>query len=167
LRFGPLGAGEVGSILIESHGVNPVEARALAAASGGSLARALDEKTGGFAAARRTAQEALQRAAATADPRRRLEVARQLAGKGASERGEVGQRFEALALILRDLGLLSAHADARFLANADLEAALGSLGRAYDTERSLRAFSAVGRALAALERNASPKIVADWLVLQL
>jgi DNA polymerase-3 subunit delta' len=167
LRFGPLGAGEVGAILIESHGVNPVEARALAAASGGSLARALDEKTGGFAAARRTAQEALQRAAATADPRRRLEVARQLAGKGASERGEVGQRFEALALILRDLGLLSAHADARFLANADLEAALGSLGRAYDTERSLRAFSAVGRALAALERNASPKIVADWLVLQL
>ena len=30
-----------------------------------------------------------------------------------------------------------------------------------------RAFSAVGRSLTALERNASPKIVADWLALQL
>jgi hypothetical protein len=31
----------------------------------------------------------------------------------------------------------------------------------------VRAFAAVERARAALERNASPKVVADWLVLQL
>jgi hypothetical protein len=31
----------------------------------------------------------------------------------------------------------------------------------------MRAFTAVDKALGALERNASPKIVADWLVLQL
>jgi hypothetical protein len=31
----------------------------------------------------------------------------------------------------------------------------------------MRAFGAVDRALGALERYASPKIVADWLVLQL
>jgi hypothetical protein len=31
----------------------------------------------------------------------------------------------------------------------------------------VRAFSAVDRALAAIGRNASPKIVSDWLALQL
>ena len=34
--------------------------------------------------------------------------------------------------------------------------------QAFDGERVLRAFAAVDRALGALERNASPKIVADW-----
>jgi hypothetical protein len=37
----------------------------------------------------------------------------------------------------------------------------------FDPDRSLRAYTAVDKALAALERNASPKVVADWLVLQL
>jgi hypothetical protein len=31
----------------------------------------------------------------------------------------------------------------------------------------MRAFGAVDRALAALDRNVNPKVVADWLVLQL
>ena len=46
-------------------------------------------------------------------------------------------------------------------------AELDTLARAYDSRRSTRAYAAVDQALAALERNASPKIVADWLVLQL
>ena len=37
----------------------------------------------------------------------------------------------------------------------------------FDSRRSADAYAAVDEALAALERNASPKIVADWLVLQL
>ena len=37
----------------------------------------------------------------------------------------------------------------------------------YDANRSVRAYTAVDEALAALERNANPKVVADWLVLQL
>ena len=39
--------------------------------------------------------------------------------------------------------------------------------KAFDGDRTVRAFSAVDRAVAALERNASPKIVADWLAFQL
>ena len=39
--------------------------------------------------------------------------------------------------------------------------------RSFDGDRALRAFSAVDRALAALERNASPKIVADWVAFQI
>jgi DNA polymerase-3 subunit delta' len=167
LRFGPLAPADIARILVDRWSWDAVEARATAAASGGSLSRALDARDGGFAAARRTAQQALQRAAATPDPRRRLDAARDIAGKGAAERAEVAQRLRALGSLLRDLGVLSTRADERWLSNADLKTALQALQAAYDGERLVRAFTAVDRALAALERNASPKIVADWLVLQL
>jgi hypothetical protein len=42
-----------------------------------------------------------------------------------------------------------------------------ALASAYDSDRTVRAYASVDQALAALERNASPKVVADWLVLQL
>jgi hypothetical protein len=58
-------------------------------------------------------------------------------------------------------------ADRGALANTDLAPQLEPLTRTYTGERSMRAYTAVDQALAALERNASPKIVADWLVLQL
>ena len=58
-------------------------------------------------------------------------------------------------------------ADVRALANPDLTQTLERLSQTYQGERGLRAFTAVDRALAALDRNASAKIVADWLVLQL
>ena len=44
---------------------------------------------------------------------------------------------------------------------------LQGLAPSFDRARLVRAFAAVDRALGALDRNASPKIVADWLVLQL
>jgi len=44
---------------------------------------------------------------------------------------------------------------------------LEAMSRSYDADRSVRAYAAVDKALAALERNAAPKIVADWLVLEL
>jgi len=68
---------------------------------------------------------------------------------------------------LRDLAVLTTHAPGTALVNLDLRADLEPLARQYDRDRLARAFSAVGRSLGALERNASPKIVADWLVLQL
>ena len=61
----------------------------------------------------------------------------------------------------------AAHADASTLANTDLQSQLTTLSRSYDRERTTRAYSAVDQALAALERNASPKVVVDWLVLQI
>jgi hypothetical protein len=44
---------------------------------------------------------------------------------------------------------------------------LERLLRSYDHDRILGAFAAVDKALNALDRNASPKIVADWLAFQL
>ena len=83
------------------------------------------------------------------------------------ERDDLAVCLRALSSLLRDLGILSTRADARMLANADLQADLSRLTAAFDSARSMRAFQAVDRALGALERNAGPKIVADWLVLQL
>jgi len=72
-----------------------------------------------------------------------------------------------MASLLRDVELLSTGADAGALANPDVRPALERLTGAYRGERGERAFTAVDRALVALQRNASAKIVADWLVLQL
>jgi hypothetical protein len=53
------------------------------------------------------------------------------------------------------------------LANADLRHELDAFARAFDGRRCAAAYAAVDEALGALERNANPKVVADWLVLQL
>jgi len=69
--------------------------------------------------------------------------------------------------LLRDMGVLSAQGEAAVLANADLAPQLRTIARAFDSDRIVRAYASVNEALDALEGNASPKIVADWLVLQL
>ena len=112
--------------------------------------------------ARDAAAQLLQGAATSTDPRRRLDGAKALTG-GAGDRDELARRLLAMSSLLRDLGLLSARADERTLANADLTPQLHALARDYDGDRALKAFSVVDRALWALDRNASPKIVADWL----
>ena len=53
------------------------------------------------------------------------------------------------------------------LSNVDVEDALRRLAPAFDLERVTQAFAALGRADAALGRNASPKIVADWVAVSL
>ncbi len=58
-------------------------------------------------------------------------------------------------------------ADPSAIANADLQPQLTALSSAYDGDRVTRAYAAVDQALAAIERNASPKVVVDWLVLQI
>jgi hypothetical protein len=83
------------------------------------------------------------------------------------DRDELGRRLQLVSSMLRDLGVLLTRADERTLANADLKPALQRLAGAFDSDRAVRAFSAVDRALAALDRNASPKIVADWLAFQI
>jgi len=62
---------------------------------------------------------------------------------------------------------MASQADAAVIANADLRSDLEALSRSYDANRSVRAYAAVDEALAALERNANAKVVANWLVLQL
>jgi hypothetical protein len=64
--------------------------------------------------------------------------------------------------LLRDLSALSASSDVA-LANTDLDADLRSLLGSFQANRLVDAFDLVDRAEHALGRNASPKIVADWL----
>ena len=82
-------------------------------------------------------------------------------------RGLLTACLRATASLLRDLGMLAVRADASELANSDLRPQLAALSRSYDGDRATRAYQAVDEALAAIERNASPKVVVDWLVLQL
>jgi DNA polymerase III subunit delta' len=166
LRFGPLAPSEVAEVLMREHDVPSAEAHAAAAGSDGSIGRALAGGSDEVVDDREAAARLLQAAATSADPRRRLEGAKVLAG-GASDRDDLARRLRAVSSLLRDLAVLLSRADERALANADLKPQLQSLLRSFDGDRALRAFSAVDRALSALDRNASPKIVADWVALQI
>jgi DNA polymerase III subunit delta' len=170
LRFGPLSAAEVAQALVRDHKYSETDARAAAADADGSVGRALSADSADLTQARDEARRLLEQTARTEDPARRLEVARDLSGtKGtsASDRDQMAACLRALASLLRDLGVVATQADRGVLANADLEAQLEKLTGSFDHRRSLRAYAAVDEALNALERNASPKVVADWLVLQL
>ena len=172
LRFGALSAAEVSSLLVRDHGYSSSDAWATAADADGSVGRALASQTSDVAEARAAAQQLLERAARTTDPARRLEAARDLspAKSGSAqtdERDRLAVRLRTLSSLLRDLGLIAAGAEAGMLANPDVRPQLEALSSAYDGRRSTRAYTAVDTALAALERNANPKIVASWVVLQI
>ena len=171
LRFGRLAPGEIAAVLMRDHGYAAADAHAAASAADGSIGAAIEGASGDYVEARRAAAALLTGVAAAADPHRRLAGAKALAGtgpvRGARDRDELARRLRAIASLLRDLGVLLSRADERGLANADLKPLLSGLLGSFDRDRTLRAFSAVDRALAALERNASPKIVADWLAFQI
>jgi DNA polymerase-3 subunit delta' len=169
MRFGRLAPRDVAAVLMTRHEFTEADAFAAASLSDGSVGAALEGGVEGFVDAREAAAGLLERVAASDDPRRRLDGAKALVGaaRGGSDREELARRLHALSSILRDLGVLLSRADERSLANADLRPLLERLRGSFDGERALRAFSAVDRALSALERNASPKIVADWLAFQI
>jgi DNA polymerase-3 subunit delta' len=170
LRMGALAPADVAAALMRDHGYAEADARAAAAEAEGSIGLALAAQSVDVTDARATAHQLLEYAARVTDPARRLDAARNLTGKkstAASERDQLAVCLRVLASLLRDLGILAAHADPQSLANADLHGDLERLTSSFDSERSMRAFAAVDRALAALERNASPKVVADWLSLQI
>jgi DNA polymerase-3 subunit delta' len=165
LRFGRLAAEDVADVLMKSHGYDKAEAQAAAAAADGSVGDALEGGLDDYLGARDAAVEVLQGVAGSTDPRRRLDSAKTIAGGG--DRDEVRLRLRALASVLRDIGVVGANADERHLANADLAAVLRRLVGAFDRVRVSNAYAAIDRALEAIDRNASPKIVSDWLAFQL
>jgi DNA polymerase-3 subunit delta' len=165
LRFGPLSAADVAGVLVRDHGFEAGDARAAAAASGGSVGRAMAEGAEDAMTAREAAARLLHSAASSSDPRRRLDGAKALVGGGSADRHDLSRRLLAMSSLLRDLGLLAVRADAHALANADLEPQLRALQQTYDADRTIAAFALVDRALDALDRNASPKVVADWVAL--
>ena len=115
----------------------------------------------------------LQAVARAADARARLESMGELVGERPSrstpgaDREDLAARLTALLSVVRDLSILATRANGNALANLDLTSELESLSGFYGCDRAVRAFFAADRALWALRRNASPKIVADWLALQL
>ena len=105
--------------------------------------------------------------ASSIDPRRRLDEREAADRAAARDRDDACAPARALSSLLRDLGVLLSRGDERWLANADMKPLLRRVCvHAFDGDRTVRAFAAVDRAVAALERNASPKIVADWLAFQ-
>jgi DNA polymerase-3 subunit delta' len=176
LRFARLSAQDVAHVLVRDHGYTAADAQAAAADVDGSVGLALAAASVDAARARAAAMSLLERVARGVDPARRLDVARALTPTGSTggnrtagqgERDQLAGCLRSAAALLRDIGILATRAGTELLANPDLQGELAPLVAAYDSERSMRAFHAVDRALAALEQNASPKVVADWLVLQL
>lgn len=171
LRFGRLSAAEVAEALTRRYGYAESEAPAVASASGGSLGRALAEASDELRDARHAAQRLLTTSARSDSPKQRLVGSAEFA-KGAGVRAGAGRevvarRLRALASLVRDLQLCASHADRRLIVNRDLSGDLDAMVGLFDYRRLTRAFGAIARGLRALERNASPKIVADWVALQL
>jgi len=171
VRFSPLSPDDVASWLMTTKRMNETKARDIAAVVRGSLAAAAAVAEEGIGSFRAGAQRALELVAEARDTRDRLAATAAIVGKGkgtgASEREALSEHLHAMAALLRDLGVLATRADAGAVANVDLRPALEALSPSFDHDRTIRAFEAVDCALAALERNGSPKTVADWLVLQL
>jgi len=173
LRFGTLTTEEVANQLIHRHGYTAPDARAAAAEADGSMALALERRSVDLIEARAIAQRLLEHVARSKDPARRLEAAELIKAKtqmpSAEERNRLATSLRALRSLLRDVAVIATQADSRLLVNPDAEADLRNLATAFDDRRSRRAFAAVEEAIAAIAspRNASPKLVADWVVLQL
>jgi DNA polymerase III subunit delta' len=120
--------------------------------------------------ARDVAQRVLGHVAGGTDARR-LDAAKDLlmntGGAAAADREQVAAHLDAMASLLRDISAIGARANTAVLANADLRPALERLAPAFPRDRTVTAFSAIDRALEAIEGNVGVKVVADWLVLQL
>jgi len=132
------------------------------------VARALARESGEFEADREAALgllSAVGRGAVVG----RLAAATSLAKHGTKRRDReaLSDRLAIVASLIRDLAALGTPDADVALANADLGASLGELASSFDAERLSAAFSAVERADAVLARNASPKIVSDWLAVTL
>ena len=153
-------------MLVEHAGVDKAAASALASASGGSVSRALSEKSGDLNDDRDAALAIL--AALRKSVGDQLKASATFA-KNESDRRDreaLSARIDALSSLLRDVGaILSGSNDT--LANADLERDLRALAPHLTAERVIAGYAALGRAQQALERNAGPKIVADWVALHL
>lgn len=174
ISFGHLGTRELAELLVRCHGYEESAARAAASAAGGSAGRAVQLASGELAAARDAALALLTAVARGRDARGRLEGAKRLldrqgggAAGGKARRADLAHRLRALASLLRDITLLASGADRAVLANPDLHDRFAALAPPSAARWGVTAFAAVDEALEATERNASPKVVADWIACRL
>jgi len=172
LRFQPLDAADIAAALMK-RGRSETEARAIAATAAGSLGAALAAAAGDFMDARDVAVRVLAHAAAVDDPRRRIDLAKDLLAKtgagGSKDREQLSTNLRAMSSLLRDVELLFVERDGQapaMLANGDVRSDMERL-TPFRGQRGVDAFAAIDRALAALDGNAGVKVVADWLVVNL
>jgi DNA polymerase-3 subunit delta' len=181
LRFGRLSPLEIEGLLVERHGFDAQQARAASLVGEGSVAQALASSSEEGGMTRGLIEQVLQTVQSARSPADRLRAAGMLLEPGeaprprgrtkgkslsASDRELLGQRLASLTATLRDVAALSTGADRRCLSalpTSELEA----LGQGFGTERLLAAFATIAKAQEALDRNVSPKNVADWLAMQI
>ena len=174
LRFGGLPAAEIVDLLMLEHAYKRGEAQAAAGSADGSVSRALEAGSGEHLQARESVTAVLRALAPAPNSKRRLEVGKNLAearrggrSSASADRETLTRRLRVLGALLRDLQVVSSRGESAWLSNADIERELKELARSYDAERARCGFVSVDRAVHALTRNASPKVVADWLALRL
>jgi len=170
LRFGRLTADEVSALLVRDHEHAEADARAVAALADGSVGQALALGSTDVSVLRETALLLLTEAAGRADVPGRLQAAGAVvSGPSRKDRSreELGVVFRLAASMLRDIEAINSGADPRVLANPIVAADLHAIARAFAGDRAREAFSAVDRALFALDRNAGPKVVTEWLSMQI
>jgi DNA polymerase-3 subunit delta' len=169
LRFGRLTETEVAEVLARDHGFAAREARAAAALADGSIGQALALTHADLAVIRETALQVLQHTARNPAVASKLQSAATIIGplKKERTREDVGLVLRVLASMIRDIELLNTGADVRVLANPAMSDELGALTRSFGGERAREAFGVVERAMAAIERNAGPKVVAEWVATQI
>lgn len=170
LRFGRLTADEVSAVLVRDHEHTEAEARAVAALADGSVGQALSLASSDVAVLRETALLLLRQTAGRADVQGRLQVAGAVTGgpsKKDRSREEIAVVLRLTASMLRDIEAINSGADPRVLANPIVAADLRAIARDFAGDRAREAFVAVDRALFALDRNAGPKVVTEWLSMQI
>jgi DNA polymerase-3 subunit delta' len=163
LRFGFLTTEDVTRVLVDRCGIDRDQANLLASVSGGSVSRALAAEAGNLTDDRAAALDLL---AAAAGPglAGRLRASASLVKHGSKRRDReaLRARLAAASSLLRDLGAL-ATAGPDAVVTVDQADALRRLAPAYGSERASAGFATLVAARDALDRNASPKIVADWV----
>jgi hypothetical protein len=65
--------------------------------------------------------------------------------------------------LVRDVSVVHAGSDARLLANGDRPDDVQRLARTLSPQAARAAFATLNRALDAIDRNAGPKLVVEWV----
>ena len=166
LRFGPLAERDVAKVLVAHGGVDKIKAGALSAASGGSVSRAMAEQEGDIGDDRDAALGVLRAVGRSVGDSLKASAALAKHDSDRRDREALAARLDVIRSLLRDLGALAARRP-DMVQNNDLADVLDGMASRFDLTRVTGGYAALARAESALERNASPKIVADWLALHL
>ncbi len=171
LRFGLLSDADVARVLTTVRRLDATLARDLAAVAGGSVGRALAESSGQIAEDRDAALALLQASATDRGVPVRLKAAAALVQHGSKRRDReaLAARLAILGSLLRDLAAIDAGGPGSddSAAEGDVADDLQGIAARFDRRRLVDAWTALGTAENALDRNGSVKIIADWLSLRL